>query len=107
MSNFPCTAWLGWGLQGADPFDMLMSLAGCVTSWHGIVLQVRSLEVEKAELASDVTMQQDSQNAKAAEVERLRREVASAHAERHAAVQQVPFGVLASHDGVSEGKTLG
>lgn len=49
--------------------------------------QVRSLE---AELASDVTMQQDSQNAKAAEVERLRREVASAHAERHAAVQQVP-----------------
>ena len=53
--------------------------------------QVRSLEVEKAELASDVTMQQDSQNAKAAEVERLRREVASAHAERHAAVQQVPF----------------
>jgi hypothetical protein len=52
--------------------------------------QVRSLEVEKAELASDVTMQQDSQNAKAAEVERLRREVASAHAERHAAVQQVP-----------------
>ena len=52
--------------------------------------QVRSLEVEKAELASDVTMQQDSQNAKAAEVERLRREVASAHTERHAAVQQVP-----------------
>jgi hypothetical protein len=51
--------------------------------------QVRSLEVEKAELAGDVTMQQDSQNAKAAEVERLRREVASAHAERHAAVQQV------------------
>lgn len=51
--------------------------------------QVRSLEAEKSELANDVTMQQESQNAKSAEMERLRREVATAHAERHTAVQQV------------------
>jgi len=40
-------------------------------------------------LQSDVAMQQESQNAKAAEMERLRRELSAANAERHSAVQQV------------------
>ncbi len=55
------------------------------------------LEVEKGELASDVATQQESQNAKSAEMERLRRELGSAQAERHSAVQQVTSSAGAMH----------
>ena len=54
-----------------------------------VIAQIRSLEVDKQELQSDVAAQQQSQNAKTAELNRMRQELSAAQAERHSAVQQV------------------